>query len=198
MMSNYFAELLGAFVGDGWMSKTNSGISLFITGNPKDEKEYYKRIISLFKKEFLVVLEPRDFKYWGTYGIYTGRKEIIHKFIEAGMPVGNKSICVKVPMEIKNNKELYIAFLRGLFDTDGCISFSKSYNKNASKWQKEKRHIPRVSITTISKDLAQEVNSMFNNINLNFKIRIQKAYKKIKLVLYYIMMVKKELKNFLK
>ena len=48
-MNPYFSELLGAFAGDGWMSKSKNSIALFITGNPKDEKEYYnKRIKFLF------------------------------------------------------------------------------------------------------------------------------------------------------
>ena len=64
MHLNYFSELLGAFAGDGWMSQNNNSIALFITGNPKDEKEYYnKRIKFLFQKVFAIELKPRDFKY---------------------------------------------------------------------------------------------------------------------------------------
>ena len=42
IMNKYLAELLGAFAGDGWMSKGNSGISLFITGKPKNSKHIKK------------------------------------------------------------------------------------------------------------------------------------------------------------
>ncbi len=178
MVSTYFAELLGAFAGDGWMSKTNSGIALFITGNPKDEKDYYnKRIKFLFKKVFSIELTPRNFTYWSVYGIYIGKKKIIKKFIDSEMPVGEKSHSVKVPNKILKNKKLYKSFLRGLFDTDGCISFGKSYNQNASKWQKATHHIPRISITTVSEHLAKDVHKMFNSLGLRFSLRTQKAYK---------------------
>jgi hypothetical protein len=97
-MDKYFAELLGAFAGDGWMSRGNSGISLFITGHPIDEKEYYdKRIKFLFKKVFGVEVSPRHFPYWGTYGICVGKREIIGEFINAGMAVGRKASSVAVP-----------------------------------------------------------------------------------------------------
>ena len=93
------------------------------------------------------------------------------------MPIGEKSHKVKVPTKILNNKKLYISFLRGLFDTDGCIHFEKSYNKNASKWQKEKHHIPKVAITTVSKELSNQTAQMFQTIGLKFSVRTIKPYK---------------------
>jgi len=178
MTSKHFAELLGAFAGDGWMSKSNKSIALFITGNPKDEQDYYnERICFLFQKVFSTTLVPRHFSYWGVYGIYTGKRDIITKFVEAEMPIGKKCYSVRVPKQILKDKKLYPYFLRGLFDTDGCTSFGKSYNKNASKWQKKNHHIPRVSITTVSKNLAEDIRTMFNLIDLKLSISTIKPYK---------------------
>lgn len=63
MTSKEFAELLGAFAGDGWISKGNSGLTLFISGNPKNEVEYYDRIKWLFNKAFAIEVKPRNFEY---------------------------------------------------------------------------------------------------------------------------------------
>jgi intein/homing endonuclease len=177
-MNQYFAELIGAFVGDGWMSKTNSGTSLFISGNPKDEKPYYdERIKFLFNKIFKIEIKPRHFEYWGTYGCYVGKKEVISKFVNAGLPIGSKSIIVKVPNQIIKNKKLYKPFIRGLFDTDGSIYFSKSYNKNASKWQKEKHHIPIAAISTSSEKLAKDTLKMLKSLKFKYSYRICKSKK---------------------
>ncbi len=174
-MNKYFAELLGAFAGDGWMSKGNSGISLFISGNPTDEKEYYnKRIKFLFKKTFHIDVFPRDFSYWGTYGICVGKKEVTKQFILSKMPVGKKCNIVKVPKSIISNPKMHTSFIRGLFDTDGCIYFKKSYNKNASRWQKQTRHRPTVIFSTVSINLAKKVRQMLLLQNLNFGIRTNK------------------------
>ncbi len=174
MVDKYFAELLGAFAGDGWMSKGNSGISLFLTGNPNNEKNYYdNRISFLFNKVFHISVHPRDFYYWGTYGVCVGKKSVTNEFIFVGMIVGKKAHKVTVPSSIVSNPKLYTSFIRGLFDTDGCISFKKSYNKNASKWQKTVRHKPIITFVTVSKKLAVCVREMFLSIGLEFAIRKQ-------------------------
>lgn len=174
MNEKYLAELFGAFAGDGWMTQGKSSISLFITGNPKDEINYYEtRIHFLFHQTFNFDIQPRNFKYWKTYGIYTGKKSIINEFIKHDFPIGEKSSRVKVPKKILLNPKLHKSFLRGLFDTDGCIAFRKSYNKNASIWQKKVRHRPAVFITTISKLLAEQITVMFEKLQLPFSIRIE-------------------------
>ncbi len=167
-ISPEFAELLGAFAGDGWISKGNTGISLFISGNPKDEQEYYNRIKELFASVFGINVNPRAFPYWGTFGILVCNRSVIQDFIDAGMPVGNKSAIVKVPEKIINNKRLHIHFVRGFFDTDGCIYFQKSYNKNASKWQKSCRHKPAVQLCSVSKELMYSLHGLLRSSDFNF------------------------------
>jgi len=176
-VDKYFAELLGAFAGDGWMSKGNSGISLFISGNPKDERDYYdKRIKFLFKKVFRKEVFPREFSYWGTYGICVGNKGITKEFISAGMIVGKKAHKVTVPEEIILNHFLYTSFIRGLFDTDGCIYFTKSYNKNASKWQKLTKHKPIITFKTVSFCLASQLKKLLKNCGVESGLRKSLPY----------------------
>jgi intein/homing endonuclease len=170
-ISQHFAELIGAFTGDGWISKGNGGLTLFISGNPKDEKEYYKRIKYLFKKVFSVKAVPRDFPYWGTFGVLICKKDVIASFTNLGFPIGKKSLTVKVPKQIEENTDLFPYFIRDLFDTDGCIYFQKSYNKNASKWQKSCKHKPAVLFTSMSKDLIDSVIAMSKVLGFNFRMK---------------------------
>jgi hypothetical protein len=168
-IDKYFAELAGAFAGDGWISKGNKGLTLFISGNPKDEKPYYKRIRFLFKKIFQITVNPRPFPYWGTFGVMVCKKEIINSFFSIGFNCGKKALTVKVPNKIQKNKKLFSYFIRGLFDTDGCIYFQKSYNKNASIWQKSVRHIPTVFFTSMSKELIDSTYKMNKALGLEFR-----------------------------
>lgn len=64
MHSKEFVELLGAFTGDGWISKNKKrGLTLVISGNPKDEKEYYQWLAGLWEAEFANTIKPRAFSY---------------------------------------------------------------------------------------------------------------------------------------
>ncbi len=171
-----FAELYGAFAGDGWISRGSGGLSLFITGNPVNEKEYYlKRIQELFQKSFCLSVFPRSFDYWGTFGVMVCRRKVIEGFISAGAPIGKKAQKIKVPDFALSDAALFIAFARGLFDTDGCINFQKSYNKNASVWQKANRHRPRVFYATVSYSLAKGLQREFQKLGFHFSLRFNKA-----------------------
>jgi len=171
MHSREFAELAGAFTGDGWISKNRKGgTTLVISGNPKDEKEYYKRIAKLWKKEFGKEMKPREFHYWKTHGIMCCNPEIIDKFERAGLKVSRKAAVCKVPKEIIKNKESHLPFIRGLFDTDGSIFFGKSHNKNASRWQKEKHHIPTVQFASVSLSLINTLKRMLEGQKFNFPL----------------------------
>ncbi len=168
-MTDEFSELLGAFVGDGWTSQGNNSKMLVISGNPLDEKEYYERIKGLFKQVFGIEVRPRHFHYWKTYGVMVCKPKIIEEFHKMGMPLGHKSSIVTVPTSVLNDKKFHVPFLRGLFDTDGTIYFQKSYNSNASKWQKNHRHVPIIELCSVSPDLMKSVYKMFRDLGFNFR-----------------------------
>jgi len=179
MHSKEFVELLGAFTGDGWISKNKKGgRTLVISGNPKDEKEYYQWLAGLWEKEFAKKIKPRDFSYWETFGIMCCTSEIVKRFEKAGMTVGKKAAVCKVPKDILNNKKLYTPFIRGLFDTDGSTFFKKSYNKNASKWQKSNKHIPTIQIASVSPSLIKSIRKML--LVFGFKFPLSKYVPKNK------------------
>jgi len=70
-----------------------------------------------------------------------------------------------VPKSILNSKDkvFYARFLRGLFDTDGCLSFQK---KNYSKFRLKKNFYPVISIATVSERLIEDIKEMLNYLQI--------------------------------
>ena len=72
-----------------------------------------------------------------------------------GFPYGRKNTIIKIPEVIFNHKDktIKIAFLRGLFDTDGSLSFDRK-TKNSNLFKKNRHYYPRISFSTTSQILA--------------------------------------------
>ncbi|MAG47200.1 hypothetical protein CL617_01220 [archaeon] len=150
------AEICGIHAGDGHLRKDNT--SYEISGSIEEKDYYDKCIIPLFKRNFNLNLKGKFFPTKGTYGFSVTDKSLNDKLVRFGFPRGNKSLKVKVPKIILNskNKNVRRSFLRGLFDTDGCISFSKKVgNKDPFKISRD--YYPRIVLTTVSKTLSQDI-----------------------------------------
>lgn len=160
------AEVCGIHAGDGHLRKNR--VEFEVSGG-LDEKDYYDfHVVPLFKKAFGIEIHPRFMKSKGTYGFSSANKKINDFLVCAGFPRGNKSLTVKIPDAILNSDSSKIrrAFLRGLFDTDGCISFiNKSYNSDSFK--KYNNFYPRIGISTISETLANNVKLLLDKEQLH-------------------------------
>ena len=66
-----------------------------------------------------------------------------------------------------DNEEILCRFLRGLFDTDGNLSFRKSY-AGIDKFNRKYNHYPKITITTVSKYLAEDLIKMMHKIDFLF------------------------------
>jgi len=143
------AELIGAHIGDGSLYKTNTG-RVWELREDLVEKEYYKNnVCSLIKKAFGIEVESkfRNGGKNGCWGVRICKKEFIDALISFGFNLGSKTYSVKVPDYIFNSDlEIKRAFIRGLFDTDGCLNFMR-INK------REERDYPRIKFSFASKGL---------------------------------------------
>ena len=123
------AYLCGVIAGDGSIAKDDKEFrySLEIGGNPKDEKEFYHNIIlPYFKKIFNITPLVRSFEE--TYGVRIFSKVLVLFLTrEIGLPYGKKYSKLCIPKYFRKDKILLFAFIRGVFDTDGCITFKKRY-----------------------------------------------------------------------
>ena len=137
------AQLFGILMGDGYLSKFPRTWGIGVVGDARNDKDFLEKFVSnLINKKF-------DSKI----GIYK-RENTIHlrsykksfsEFENLGLEVGKKSKPT-IPIWIKKNKKFLCLFLRGIFDTDGCIF-----------WDKRKiyaKPYPRILITTAYYSLA--------------------------------------------
>jgi DNA-binding transcriptional regulator WhiA len=117
------AELVGAILGDGHLHTKNDLIT--IVGSLEDLDYYKDNLMPLFKENFgkEPALKRRNDR--NAYYLLLSSKETMNFLTEKiGLKRGSK-VNASVPKIALSNKNLARAFLRGLFDTDGCLKFSK-------------------------------------------------------------------------
>tara|TARA_Y100000310_G_C20680119_1_gene815426 strand:+ start:1318 stop:2007 length:690 start_codon:yes stop_codon:yes gene_type:complete len=124
--SEVLAELIGAHYGDGSMSKSkNYSYCISYWGNLSKDSEYLlylnEIIFSLFNIKFkLKKIEKRN-----TLALYKDSKKLFYFYKRClGIEPGPKK-SLRIPDYIKENKRLLIMFIRGLFDTDGCVTLQR-------------------------------------------------------------------------
>jgi len=160
------AYLVGIHIGDGCMNiykrSDCNGLKYIIkySGHEIDEFELHKKCITpLVKKLFNKKAN-----------IYLGYKTTITtEFISKAMLIFfNKSIGIPlspkkdidIPKIIKNsNSEIKKAFLKGLADTEFCITFKKRY--------RQKHYYPSITFGTQSKKLQKSVIKLLKEIGFN-------------------------------
>lgn len=95
------AEILGAFIGDGWIESRGSVI--YICGDSTEDKDYYDKFLApLFSKHFVLV-KPKKFKYWNVYEISSCNKDIIKKALSLGFQKGKKCYIAEITDFIMNS-----------------------------------------------------------------------------------------------
>lgn len=152
-MNEKEAELIGMHVGDGTLYQTKSGTLVWEMRGGLDEKDYYDYVSKLIKNVFNVEVKP---KYRGpnSYGVQTTNKLITKFFLDKGFKPGKKVYTVRIPDFIKKDStKNQIAFVRGLFDTDGCIYFDK--NRTAYSYY------PRIEFGLASGNLVEDLFELF-------------------------------------
>lgn len=116
--SEELAELLGILIGDGHLSRYQVGI----TTNSKTDYEHAIFSSKLIRKLFGV--SPTIKKRGGenAVNIVASSRNMVKFLHKKGMPVGNKiQNKLSIPAWIFRKTTYRRAFLRGLFDTDGCV-----------------------------------------------------------------------------
>src|SRR3989344_7189856 len=174
-LTEEISEICGALTGDGWIESRES--SLYLAGHPIDDKNYYdNHMIPLFSRNVIKV-KPKNFKYWKVYGFSLYNKKIIKEFIKLGIQKGKKVYSCKIPKWCFNSKNLMIGFLRGIFDTDGCVFCGKSY-KTKNNFRKNFHHDIRIRIISVSLDLIKGIRILGRKLGIQFtKIKTKKAGK---------------------
>lgn len=171
------AYLIGVFAGDGSIGyrKDKKEYSLKCVGNPLDEQEYYKEVISpRFAEAFGISPVMRHMDGGATFGFRIFSKSLILYLTEyIGLPLSPKYGSLVIPPLINSDDALLIPFLRGLFDTDGSISFKKRYRKYP--------YYPVISFSSKSESFTREVSECLKKFGFrvveiyNYKMRDSRA-----------------------
>ncbi len=159
------AEFCGAMIGDGWIQA--DGRSLFLTGDPLEDKDYYDLHMCKLVSKIIEPVKSKNFPYWGVYGISMHKKEIIKKIVtDYDLPKGKKVASARIPKWIKSSKDnkIKFSFIRGLFDTDGGIFCQKDYTKYANEFNSKYHTKIRLRFTTISYNLNEEIFKLMTKL----------------------------------
>ena len=165
------AEILGAFIGDGWIESDKNG--LYITGSPTEDREYYDSHLSVLFSQNFTTVKPKSFEYWGVYGISTYNKDVISKAMNLGFQTGRKSLVARIPDWVMNSKEEKISksCIRGVFDTDGSFWCEKSRAKTSTEWKRTNNYHPEMCISSCSKLLLDQMSSLLKTLGINSQVK---------------------------
>lgn len=173
-------ELIGVILGDGYIRHNTKDrvYYLEITGDAKDDQEYFSKLSKLI--ESIAKKKPKIWIKKETKGkslkliIYS--KEFTEYLINnLSLNYGNKTFTAKIPenyIDWKYSKHI----IRGIFETDGSIYFSKSKKIKYPSY-------PRIEITTSSKQLALQITQILKQKAFKIQTRTRTTDKTIRLYL---------------
>ncbi len=159
-ITDELAEESGWHIGDGSMNYYNrhgekKGIYQ-LRGHIEDDRNHYlKRIKPIFKNLYGVDLSLREMPSTRVFGFQIWSDDLVKFKENLGLPLGPK-LSVEIPSVFLQNDNLKASIVRGIFDTDGCVSVIKKNNKL----------YPIIQLNTISHNLAVQLRDIFNELGL--------------------------------
>lgn len=156
--SELLAEFIGIFLGDG---SFGNKYQIAISWNHRCEDDYAKYLRKIVYKLFGLRSRIRIRKRYGSAEIVISSSNLvdyIRKLI--GIKTGAPKRSFKLPAWISKNRRCKIGFLRGLFDSEGCI-YRHKYYSNAKAYSYVK-----IAVTNYS----DEILSVFQRFLKSLKI----------------------------
>jgi len=152
----------GMLTGDGWVSVSSNKRKQRIGFVSEDQDllssfENYLREYFLYNKEESI---SRRHKKNNTWEIEYYCKKLTQYLLKCGV-TKTSALEKRIPDILKKaSKENLVAFIQGLYDTDGCIYVHRKYN------------VAEITFNTSSKQLAKEVQAVLLNLGIisNFGI----------------------------
>ncbi len=160
-LTESIAEFLGMHIGDGTLYRVGNSVVWELRGD-LEEKNYYdfhvtKILNKIFKKKFLP--KYRSGGKNGCYGIQTTDSRFSKLLQEYGYKPGSKTYSAHIPIEIfKGTHQIKESFIRGLFDTDGCIRFDSTSSRY--------KQYPKIEFGFASKNLRDDLVNLLKQLNM--------------------------------
>lgn len=142
-------------IGDGCLSSAGgSGRYLVcIAGNSRKDLDFFAHVLQLIKKLFDKSPKIQKRKHCDEIEIHFGSKYTFTWLHGLGFPIGKKRDIYIPPTLLHEN--LWPHVVRGLFDTDGCLVFSKQH--------KDIHYYPRIEVTNSSLKLIEQLQNLLVN-----------------------------------
>ncbi len=158
-------EFLGAFAGDGFTNIYGRHHQTGFVGDSRHDLEYYTYTISPIAQNCFNIKPSIYFrKTKNAINVNFYSRQLFYLLTRRfNMPAGIKFDKVLVPEEVRNHSiEFQAAFLRGVFDTDGCVFFDnrKTYREPYM----------RVDITMYNKPILTQLHHMMENMGITSKV----------------------------
>lgn len=167
------AEFVGVLLGDGSIGRyeCRAGDKIKIqhrvkvTGDAEEDLPYFKKFLfplmkKLFGKEPLLRFKRKE----QTAELTFFGKELYEFLIGLGMVSSPKRNRAIIPPFIFD-KNLEIHFLRGLFDTDGCLVFDKQH--------RDIHYYPRIEIKMLPCPMREQLLSILSKLGFRYIISTQ-------------------------
>ena len=179
-MSLELAELMGILIGDGTIGVKGSQNNLSVAVG-KDYFYYAEHVLKLFKSVFNT--DAKIYEKPNCYNVVFCSKIAVDFLDQIGLIKCSTYLNKKIPFSIwQSSQEYRCAFIKGLFDTDGCCTGSISYSSKSKKLISDiQLMLAEMGIYTA----AKHVNDSYNNIyklNVSGRQHIRKFAKRISLV----------------
>jgi len=175
-LTSELAEIIGIILGDGHIehNKKYSKTRMYlvnIAGSLSEDRDYYHNHINpmffdIFNTQFTISSRRDDELILNLYS-----KAIATFFVNQGIKSGSKVDGNFIPEKILNSKEdIKIGFLKGVFDTEGSITFKKDYFGKHSK--------PMISLKMKSINFILQLKELLIEFDLDPKIYEEKYFDK--------------------
>lgn len=160
VLNKNLCEFYGILMGDGCLSKFKRSENvtrnqIIISGHKSLDKEYHEEYIkSLIKNEFNLTPYIYCRKKDNVRSFIINNKPFFKALVKLKFPIGKKGQKLEIPIRLLKlswNLKKYI--IRGLFDTDGCLTARKD----------EGYRYPCLIISSYSKPLIKQLYNMLRN-----------------------------------
>lgn len=157
------AEEIGIHIGDGSLGIYNKTghYDYTICGGLEDEIYLSEFVTPLIYKIYGLKPYLKYSKKDGSISLVYVSKELVLWKKTIGLPVGPKDN-ISIPSVILNS-DFILDCVRGIFDTDGTISFKKR--------DKEENYYPVIKVTSKSKILIEQIEKILKSKGINSSIQ---------------------------
>lgn len=144
-LNTQLAEILGILNGDGYLSPKNYEIS--VVGDKK-EKNHFIYMKKLFEKAFGIHFKIETMNHALKLRAYSKKLVFLLNNVYS-LPLGKKKGKLRIPKQVKGDSELLRAYIRGLFDTDGCFHIRRKNDPVIEITSADLRYLSEVKTSLI-------------------------------------------------